>query len=302
MFTKLLVPLDGSNTAEKALPYARYLAQEKNLLIELLSVVDVGNMATHMSAERALHLDTMVEDAVLASEKYLQTIAGTLTAAKIKTRVESGRPEEVIIEKAAAEQNTLIAMATHGRSGMNRWLLGSVAEKVLRGASNPVLLIRAKENIRTEDRPTIKCLIIPLDGSDLAERVLPKAVDFAKQRDLEIVLIRTYHIPTTAYAGVEGYALPIDDLLKDMREEACEYLGNKVTDVKKLGVSKVSFRAKEGLPADEIISFAKNLPGALIAMSTHGRSGVRRWVLGSVTETVVRHSENPVLVIRTTSS
>ena len=131
MFNKLLVPLDGSNTAEKALPYARYLAQEKNLLIELLSVVDVGNMATHMSAERALHLDTMVEDAVRASEKYLQTIAGTLTTAKIKTRVESGRPEEVIIEKAAAEQNTLIAMATHGRSGMNRWLLGSVAEKVL---------------------------------------------------------------------------------------------------------------------------------------------------------------------------
>ena len=298
MFTKLLIPLDGSKTAERALPYARYLAEEKNVLIELLAVVDVANMATHMTAERALHLDTMVEDAVRASEKYLEAIAGTLSAAKIKTRVESGRPEEVIIEKAAAEQNTLIAMATHGRSGMNRWLLGSVAEKVLRGATDPVLLIRAREVTRTEDEPTLKSLIVPLDGSDLAERVLPTAIELAKPRDLEIVLIRTYNIPTTAYAGVEGYALPIDDLLKGMRDEACAYLENKVADVKKLGVARVSFAAKEGLPADEIISFAKNLPGGLIAMSTHGRSGVRRWVLGSVTETVVRHSENPVLVIR----
>ncbi len=298
MFTKLLVPLDGSKTAEKALPYARYLAQDKNLVIELLAVVDVANMATHMTAERALHLDTMVDDAVRASEKYLQAIAGTLPAAKIKSVVESGRPEEVIIEKAAAEQNTLITMATHGRSGMNRWLLGSVAEKVLRGTSNPVLLIRATENTRTEDGPTLKSLIVPLDGSDLAEKVLPTAVELAKQRNLEIVLIRAYNIPTTAYAGVEGYALPMDDLLKGMREEACEYLENKATDVKKLGIGRVSFTAKEGLAADEIISFAKTLPSGLIAMSTHGRSGVRRWVLGSVTETVVRHSENPVLVIR----
>ncbi|HEU4638981.1 MAG TPA: universal stress protein, partial [Candidatus Binatia bacterium] len=111
MFNKLLVPLDGSKTAEGALPYARYLAEETNVVIELLAVVDVANMATHMTAERALHLDTMVEDAVRASEKYLEAIAGTLSAAKIKTVVDTGRPEEVIIEKAAAEQNTLITMA-----------------------------------------------------------------------------------------------------------------------------------------------------------------------------------------------
>lgn len=302
MFTKLLIPLDGSKTAERALPYTRYLAQETNVVVELLAVVDVANMATHMTAERALHVDTMVEDAVRASEKYLEAIAGTLTAAKINTVVDTGRPEEVIIEKAAAEQDTLITMASHGRSGMNRWLLGSVAEKVLRGATNPVLLIRAREDIRTEDVPTLQSLIVPLDGSDLAERVLPRAIELAQQGNLEIVLIRTYNIPTTAYAGVEGYALPMDDLLKGMREEACEYLESKVADVKKLGIARVSFAAKEGLPADEIISFAKNLPGALIAMSTHGRSGVRRWVLGSVTETVMRHSDNPVLVIRANST
>ena len=116
------------------------------------------------------------------------------------------------------------------------------------------------------------------------------------------MLVRTYNIPTTAYAGVEGYALPVDDLLKRLREDACEYLENKVADVKKLGAAKVSFIAKEGLAADELISIAKNIPGGLIAMSTHGRSGVRRWVLGSVTEIVLRHPENPVLVVRATET
>ena len=97
-------------------------------MVELLAVVDVANMASHMSAERALHVDTMVEDAVRASEKYLQAIAGTSTAAKINTLVDTGRPEEVIIEKAAAEHNPLITMVTQARSGINRWLLGSVPE------------------------------------------------------------------------------------------------------------------------------------------------------------------------------
>jgi nucleotide-binding universal stress UspA family protein len=99
MFTKLLVPLDGSKTAEKALPYARYLAQENSVAVELLAVVDVANMASHMTVERGLHLDTMVDDAVRASEKYLQAVAATLGADKIKTVVDSGRPEEVIVKE-----------------------------------------------------------------------------------------------------------------------------------------------------------------------------------------------------------
>jgi len=112
-------------------------------------------------------------------------------------------------------------------------------------------------------------------------------------------LFRAYSIPYSAYSSAEGYyAVDYEELLKAMREEAVDYLEKKTEAVKKLGIDKVSCVAKEGFAADEIISLSRKSPDNLIAMCTHGRSGVKRWVLGSVTETVVRHSADPVLVIR----
>ena len=124
MYTKILIPLDGSKTAEKVLPYARFLAGNLKLPVELLGVVDIVEMATHISADRARYLDTMIEDSVRNSEKYLRGIAGTFPGTGTKCRVEKGKAEQMIIEAAAADKGTLITMATHGRSGMNRWLLG----------------------------------------------------------------------------------------------------------------------------------------------------------------------------------
>jgi nucleotide-binding universal stress UspA family protein len=89
-----------------------------------------------------------------------------------------------------------------------------------------------------------------------------------------------------------------DELIASVRDEANEYLEKKVAEVKKLGVAKVSAVSKEGIAGDEIIAAGHNTPNGLIAMCSHGRSGVKRWVLGSVTETVVRHSGDPVLVVR----
>ena len=145
-------------------------------------------------------------------------------------------------------------MATHGRSGINRWLLGSVTEKVLRGATNPLLLIRATEEAKTDGEATVKSVVVPLDGSELAESVLPTVADLAKKLSLEVVLFRAYNIPYNAYASAEGYAaIDYEDLLASMREEAVSYLEKKVEAVKKMGVDKVSYVAKEGFAADEII-------------------------------------------------
>jgi len=299
MFTRILIPLDGSKTAEKVLPYARFLAGSLKLPVELLAVVDIVEMATHISADRARHLDTMIEDSVRNSEQYLRGVAGTFPGANTKCTVEKGKAEQVIIETAAADKGTLITMATHGRSGIDRWLLGSVAEKVLRGGTNPMLLVRATEEGKTDGGATWKSIVVPLDGSELAETVLPTVAELANTLKLAVVLFRAYNIPTSAYAGGEGYyAVDYEELLKAMREEAVDYLEKKTEAVKKLGIGKVSCVAKEGFAADEIISLARKFPDNLIAMCTHGRSGVKRWVLGSVTETVVRHSADPVLVIR----
>ena len=301
MFTKMLIPLDGSRTAEKVLPYARALGGVLKIPVELLAVVDIGDMATHITASKARFLDTMVQDAERSSQEYLKGIAAKATGVNIKWNVEKGRPEEVIIEKAAADKNTLIAMATHGRSGLNRWMLGSVAEKVLRGCENPLLLVRASEEINAEEKIEIKSVIVPLDGSELAERALPPVVALAKAMNLEVVLFRAYSIPYSVYSGTDGYsAIDFEELLAGVKDEAVEYLEKKTAELKKDGVAKVSCVAKEGFSADEIIALGRATADNLIAMCSHGRSGVKRWVLGSVTETVVRHSGEPVLVVRAT--
>jgi nucleotide-binding universal stress UspA family protein len=178
--------------------------------------------------------------------------------------------------------------------------LGSVAEKVLRGAANPLLLVRANEAARTEGEAVLKSVIVPLDGSELAETILPVVEESAKKLQLEVILIRAYAVPYGAYTAGEGFYDPVnlEGFLARLREETIDYLENKTAELKRRGIERVSYVAKEGLSADEIIKFARATPDNLIAMCSHGYSGVKRWVLGSVTETVVRHSGNPVLVLR----
>jgi nucleotide-binding universal stress UspA family protein len=298
MYSKILVPLDGSKTAEKVLPYARHLAGKFKIPVELLAVLDIAEMATHVSAERVRHLDTMIEDGMRASTTYLRGIATTFPEGNVTCTVEKDRAEEAIIGKAGADGGTLIAMATHGRSGMDRFLLGSVAEKVLRGSANPLVLVRAKEEAKSSGEAPFKSIIVPLDGSELAESVIPLAATMANKLDLEVVLFRAYHMPYNAYGGDDGYMVNYDELIDSVRDEAKEYLDKQVAEVKKLGVARVSALSKEGLAGDEVIALGHNTPDGLIAMCSHGRSGVKRWVLGSVTENVVRHSDAPVLVVR----
>ena len=299
MYSKILIPLDGSKTAEKVLPYARYLAGKFKIPVELLAVVDIAEMAAHMATEKARFLDTLVEDATRSSETYLRNITATLPGATVRHTVAKGRAEDTIVEKGEADKNALITMATHGRSGLNRFLLGSVAEKVLRGSTNPLLLVRATEEGKAEGEAGFKAIIVPLDGSDLADSVLPMVAGVAKRLGLEVTLFRAYHIPYNAYAGDEGiYAVNYDELIAGVRDEANEYLEKKATEVRNLGVEKVSCLTQEGFAGDEIINLANKTPGGLIAMCSHGRSGVKRWVLGSVTEAVVRHTVHPVLISR----
>lgn len=298
MFSKILVPLDGSKAAEKVLPHARSLAGKLKVPVELLAVVDIADVASHTASERPRFLDSAIERAMEHSSSYLQGVARAFPdVGMVKCSVEKGQAEEAIIEKAATDRAMLIAMATHGRSGLNRFLLGSVAEKTLRATVNPLLLVRATEEPK-EGESLLKAILVPLDGSELGEGVLPMIADIAKRLDLEVELFRAYHIPYNVYGGDAGfYAGNYEELIAGVRDEAIEYLGKKAAEVKKLGVEKVSYVVKDGFAGDEIIALAQKNQ-ALIAMSSHGRSGVKRWVLGSVAETVVRHAANPVLITR----
>jgi nucleotide-binding universal stress UspA family protein len=298
MYTRLLIPLDGSRTAEAVLPYGRTLTRTFKIPVELLSVVDIGALATHVSHGRIRYVEAIIAESVRSSEEYLKRIAKTFPGHGVRCIVEKGKAEEVIIEKAGSDA-TLTAMATHGRSGINRLLLGSVAEKVLRGSTKPLLLIRASEEAKSEGEAALKSAIVPLDGSELAENVFPPVVQLAKALKLEVLLLRAYQIPINTYAGAEDYyAVNYEEIRAALRDEAQSYLENKVGELKPKGIEKVSFAIPEGSGADEIVALGRRTPDNLIAMCTHGRSGVQRWVLGSVTEKVVRLSGDPVLIVR----
>ncbi len=297
MFTKILIPLDGSKASEKILPLARILGDTLKLPIELLEVVDISAATAHVAADKARYLDCLITEGESLSREHLKEVAANFSGSKVACSVERGKPADVIIEKAALDPGTLIAMATHGRSGVNRWMLGSVAEKVLRGSRNPLFLVRANDEDATDWRATIKSVLVPLDGSELAESVLRTVVEVAKTLDTEVVLCRAYELAASAYYGSEDYLPNYDAMLLQLKAEMESYLKEKADWLTGCGLPRVSWVTFEGPSAEQIADYSRQHPDAMVIMCTHGRSGVSRWVLGSVTEKVVRHCADPVLVL-----
>jgi nucleotide-binding universal stress UspA family protein len=292
MFTRILVPLDGSAIAEKALPHARALGRTLEIPITLITVIET---AAQFSTKKA-YLNTLIEGGVKNSEEYLEKISKTFSGGAIQYRVEKGRAEDAIIMNAAADNGTLITMATHGRSGLHRWLLGSITEKVVRGANNAVLVVRATEDASSEGEAAPGSIIVPLDGSPVAECVLSTVAQLAGAFRLKVILLRAYSLKQIIF-NPEEFHPDLDELKGQLKWEAATYLEEKAAELKIRGV-EVSCSPIEGDAAETIIETGKEAPNALIAMSTHSAPALRRWVLGSVTEKTLRHATNPVLTIR----
>lgn len=287
MYKKILVPLDGSNLAEQVLPFVHCLAKADDIPIELLTAADPNARPPFWPAE--------------ADKSYLKKVSQTYfpAARRIATAVEIGKPGDVIVNRAKDDPGSLIAMSTHGMSGMRRWILGSVASKVVQTVTNPLLLVRSVEGVDASAPVDLKTIFVPLDGSGLAEKVLPQVIELAGSMKLEVHLLRVYTLPVNAFVATDGViAQGPAPFRQELRNEAETYLGGKAAQLRAHGVEQIMTTALEGDPASEIIDIARNTANNLIAMSTHGRSGIGRWVLGSVAEKVVQHSRDPVLLIR----
>ena len=285
MYSKILVPLDGSPLAEQILPYVRLLAVTDNIPVELLWVNDVE----------------IAPSPPRSGKEYLrQATAKYLAAVKRIDAIESdGKPAEEIVRRAEAEPSCLIAMATHGMSGMRRWLIGSVASKVAQLAHNPLLLVRPTENADPAMAIDLKTTFVPLDGSGLAEKALPHAVALAKRLKLAVQLLRVYALPSDVYIVADGViAQGAVQFREAAHKEAESYLEGKVESLRAEGLDHVIGTAMEGDAASEIIDLAAKTANSLIVMSTHGRSGIGRWLLGSVADKAIQHSRAPVLLIR----
>ena len=297
-YSNILVPLDGSRLSEGILPYARSVANALMIQIKLLQVIDPDTIESSSNPQVGRTFDIVEADMKRNCSDYLNEKASSLPGSLTFNRsVEIGNPAEIIADRAAAHAGTLIAMSTHGRSGIQRWLLGSVADMVLHACTNPLLLVRPTGEGRTGEEAPLKTVLVPLDGSSLAELVLPHAAVMAKEMKLEVILLRVYSLLSYTYKA-EGLAPDFDQLTKSIRNEVKSYLEEKIRQLKAEGLEKVSYQLLEGDPVAKIIDIAQKTPDNLVAICTHGKSGIGGWALGNVTDRVVRYSGDPVLVIR----
>ncbi|HEY5625072.1 MAG TPA: universal stress protein [Dehalococcoidia bacterium] len=286
----IVVPLDGSELAEQALPLVGAIATKRNAQVVLTTALTPGDRWVDDGFVRQWESEEQA-----AVESYQRSIIDGLQQQGVRARahVDWGQPQAVIESAVEKEGAGLIVMSTHGRSGVSRWTLGSIADKVLRTTNTPLILIHA-----TADAPvpeTVEQIIVGLDGSDLAEESLPEAERFARALDASLLLVRAVVPPATLYGRefLPG-GLPV---LEQLEAEAGEYLERTAERLRESGL-RVGVAVAVGHPVDVILTASRANGTGLIAITTHGRSGVSRWMFGSVADAVIRHGSVPVLVIR----
>lgn len=290
MLNTVLVALDGSKLAEQALPAAAGVASQAGAEVVLVTAIGVGERWGDQSLSRAWEGQEQA-----AAQHYLDATAARLrdSGVKVRTRSAWGQPVEVIGTLADAEGADLIAMTTHGRSGLVRAVMGSVADRVVHTSRKPVLLLRAREEAGTETFRVAK-ILVPLDGSPLAESVLPFVGNLALRMGAALVLERVIMPATALYAGEYlPSGLPV---LDELEKAARGYL-ESVADRQRARGLDVTVEIDVGYPAEAILDGAQRNGAGLIALCTHGRSGPERWVMGSVADDIVRHSQLPGLVL-----
>lgn len=274
MFERILVPLDGSERAEAVLPTVTGLARGTGSQILLFRAYSAGLGA-------GFEYSALTLEFRLGAEEYLKGVKERLRAEGVaaETRTLLGDPAWTILELAEREEASLVALATHGRTGISRWVFGSVTEKVLRASTKPLLIAHSFPTPAKEHQPwrEYRLILVPVDGSELARQVVPHVTEIARRFDSTVLVMTVI--------DHESARDPIESLQGVTAALAAEGVEGR-------------FLVRRGDPAAQILDVAREAGADLIAMTTHGRSGPSRWVMGSVTEKVVRASPAPLLVVR----
>ncbi|MBI4283605.1 MAG: universal stress protein [Chloroflexi bacterium] len=308
MYRKMLVPLDGSTLAEVVFTYAKELAGRLDLEVILLHVTSptVGEFLPMRRAYIEQAANTVGRQSRAVQKKTGIEAEGQ--AVKAYGELVVGYPAEEILRYADEKAIDLILMATHGASGRKRWTLGSVADKVLRASKVPVWLVRpGTPEEPVSDQWTMKTMLVPLDGSEIAESVLPHVEILAKQRGTEpmgVVLLRVCEPPTTPiYYGADLAEVPLNwgQFVQQETERgkrvAKEYLAKIEKRLKDINIS-VRSEMLVGKASDTIVDYAKKNTFDLIVMATHGRSGLSRLVYGSVAANILHGISSPIFLVK----
>jgi nucleotide-binding universal stress UspA family protein len=286
MFTRILVPLDGTKRAEEAIPFARELATAPDAQVFLL----------HVEPPFASVMDEMSID------NRMEALAGELRYVGVKAHIitEFGKAAPAIVAAADLDKVDLIVLAPEPRNLLEGLRHPSVTANVLARTAAPVLVVPGGA---TGESPRLlefagSLVILPLDGSLLAEKALPLALRIARQYDRTLLLFQVIPPVPIIAAGPETYPLVRDTTVAELRE-AQEYLAKLRERLERTENVAVQTIFHRGVPAEAILALAATKPGSILVMSTHGRTALVRVVMGSVTLAVARKTAIPLLIVPT---
>ena len=304
---RILVPLDASPFATRVLPFATTLAAHAGGSLHLLGVhrdvlpPSAPPGAAAMIAEANRHACEALTD-------YLERIGRELRdeGARVATEVRTGIPDLEILAAVGNAGCDLITMATHGRGGFRRAWLGSVADRVVRHADIPVLLVPLRgmeegpdDSASEAPQTTIRTVIVPLDGSSFAEQILVPATSLGEAFAADYILYRSVAAPgVTGRLSAVEYSERAAQYLDHDRAEARAGLERTAGALTDSGFAATVTLVEDSEPAPALLRLAAATPDSVIAMTTHGRGGLRRAILGSVADKVVRGTNRPVLLLR----
>lgn len=288
----IYIPLDGSEYAERSIGLGLEIAKAYAARVALVHVLDGPQIDRLRSS--------LITPDRLSADAYLQRLTERLPAdTPIVTHILRGNPAEALLRLTEDDPDSMLVMSTHGRGGIGRLMLGSVAEKLLRSAAVPVALVRVQVE---PQRQRLNTIMVPLDASSYSETALPVAIDLARRTDATLGLV---HVCEPFWVSPYVAAVPELSQINEARTnevdresllEGRAYLDRLANEIRSEGV-RVVWEVRFGKPADEIMRAARTTEADLIVMATHDRAGLRRMALGSVTNEVLRRGQTPILAI-----
>lgn len=298
MFRKIIIPLDGTPLTQQVLPYVQQITIPEQS--EIVLVCNLAESSTPSLADVDRSTDTSSEQLYGPIHSYLNQRRDELIQLGYRARVQVAKDGTVteIIRIATEIGADLIAMTTHGRSQIGRWMLGSVASQVLHNALQPVLLVRAGIALPIQER--IRQILVPLDGSALSEQALPVAQMIASEFAVQILLTQV----VSSFGGVEGIRPPVTEEAAafdtiGLISAAETYLQRHQTKLH-LGNVTCDWQVLVGEAASSIVTASEAARSDLIVMATHARMGLERYLHGSVAGRVLQRSTCPLLLVKGT--
>jgi nucleotide-binding universal stress UspA family protein len=287
MFERILVPLDGSLEAEAVFSPLARLLRRKDAEVALFHAVPLS---------LPLPMPDLDQDALDYLERKRRELEGQ--GLRVSTHLRPGRAADAILNVAAEIEPSLIAMSTHGRSGVVRWMLGSVTEEVLRRSAVPVFITGPNPPELRRDPGTKRTILVPFDGSEESLCVVPLAVETARLFDASVAVLRVEDGvsggPDLGFVGIQMDGPSSLEGRPDLLDRDLIEAGNRFAVE---GLRTTLFRVRGDI-ASKINHLARILPADAVVMASHGRQGVSRLITGSVAEEVARKAEAPVLVKR----